>query len=348
MTWQRMPIAELPLPTRVLAGGGPSSPDPRVLRALTTPLIGQFDPEFTAIMDDVVQLARATFVTSSSHCFAVSAVASGGLEAVLNSLLDGDTMAIGGGAEFVRSTAELVRQCGGRPVALDARARYVVVPHIDPWSGTRLRLQELAHRLHNQDAHLIVDATHSLGACELRVDAWGIDVCVAGADYALGAPSGMSLVTYTPEINGRMQQRAQPPRTSYLDLLQLQAYWSPERLNHHTAPTSLVYGLREALRLVQLETLEARWRRHAESGDALRQGLSTLGLDCQGQGPYAVIQLPSRVSEERARKRMLEEFGVYVTRLRPGVWRLGLLGADARPDTVNQVLHSIEKVLASE
>jgi aspartate aminotransferase-like enzyme len=347
MDRQRMPIAELPLPTRLLAGGGPSTPDPRVLRALTTPLIGQFDPEFTAIMDDVVQLARATFLTSSPHCFAVSALPSGGLEAVLNSVLDGDTVSIGGSAEFVRSTADLVRRCGGRAVAMDARPSYVVVPHVDPWSGTRVDLEGLRGHAREQDARLIIDATHGLGACELRVDDWGIDVCVAGADYGLGAPSGMSLVMYTPEIDAHMHQRAQPPRTSYLDLLQLQAYWSPERLNHHTAPTSLVYGLREALRLVQLETLEVRWQRHADTGRLLHEGLRALGLDPRGDAPYAFVHLPTFVDEERAWQRMLEEFGVYVARLRPGVWRLGLLGADARPDTVHQLLHAVDKVLAS-
>src|SRR5260370_31349882 len=115
-----MVIADLQLPPRLLAGGGPSSPDPRVLRALATPLIGQFDPDFTGIMDDVVQLARQTFLTTNSRCFAVSGLASAGLESVLNSLLDeGDCIAIGGGQRFVAKTAHIAHRYGPENVTVD-------------------------------------------------------------------------------------------------------------------------------------------------------------------------------------------------------------------------------------
>ena len=338
-----MPIADPWLPTRLQAGGGPGSPDASVLRALGTPLIGQFDPQFTAVMDDVVQLGRRTFMTDSSHCFALSALASGGLEAVLNTLLEGDSVAIVGSPRFVQTSADLVRRLGATPA--DA-APYVLAPLIDPFTGTRVDVQQLAKAVHARGAHLVVDATAGLGACELRVDDWDIDVCVAGADCGVGAPSGMTLVTYSNEISSRMQRRTVPPRTSYLDLLQLQAYWSPERLNHHTAPTSLVYALREALRLVQLEGLEARWRRHADAGEALHAGLRALGLEPRGDAPYAFVRLPNAVGEQAAWRRLLEDFGVYVTRVAPRTWRLGLLGADARPDAVHHVLNAMEKVLA--
>src|SRR5579864_5741816 len=318
---------------RLLAGGGPSSPDPHVLRALTTPLIGQFDPDFTRIMDDVVQLARATFFTASEHCFAVSALAPGGLEAVLNSLLtDGTSVMIGGSPRFVSETAEIVRRVGGEPSG-DRMGEWIVVPLIDPYTCQLVPVREVAAHAHTQEARLVVEATLGLGACELRVDDWDLDVCVAGADYAVGASSGMSLVTYSAEVQALMQGRESAPRTSYLDLLQLQAYWSPERLNHHTAPTSLVYGLREALRLAQ--PVADLWARHAEIGRVLRDGLSTLGLETSGDLPYSVVHLPSGVDEVHARRRLAEEFGVYVTPVGPRAWRLGLLGADARPEGVN-------------
>jgi aspartate aminotransferase-like enzyme len=342
-----MPSAELSLPARLLAGGGPSTPDPRVLRALATPLIGQFDPDFTAVMDDVVQLGRATFLTQSPHCFAVSAMRGGALEAVFNTLVEGDAVAIGGSAGFVKTTAEIVRRGGGQAVAMDSPAPYVVVPCVEPYSGTALDLPEFAKSMHARGSVVIVEATAGLGACELRVDDWQIDVCVAGADYALGAPSGMSLVTYSPAINARMLKRAAPPKTSYLDLVQLQAYWSPERLNHHTAPTSLVYGMREALRLVQLEGLTARWERHTRIGQALHTGLRRMGLEASGEPPYAIVRVPPQVDAERAWTRLLEEYGIHVARIAPRTWRLGLLGADARIDNVNHVLNALEQVLAA-
>jgi (S)-ureidoglycine-glyoxylate aminotransferase len=321
-----------------------------VARALTTPLIGQFDPAFTAIMDDVVQLGRQAFLTESAHCFAVSALPSGGLEAAVNSFASGgDGIAIGGSPAFVADTGEIVRRCGAQPVSVDDlnAARLVVVPFVDPSTAERLDVRKVVAEAHTCNVPVVVEATLGLGALELRVDDWGIDACVAGVDYAIGAPSGMSLVTFSDALYAGLQARHTPPRTSYLDLAQLQAYWSPERLNHHTAPTSLVYGLHEALRLVQAEGLVQRWRRHAEIGQALRDGLTGLGLEPRGDLPYSVLDLPEHVDPEQAWRTLLEQFGVYVTRLTPGTWRLGLLGADARPEAVERVLASLEKVLVA-
>ncbi|MBV9579688.1 MAG: alanine--glyoxylate aminotransferase family protein [Chloroflexi bacterium] len=320
-----------------------------MLRALTTPPIGQFDPAFTAIMDDVVSLARATFVTSSPHCFGISTLASGGLEAVLNSLIDHPEtpVAVGGDPRWRTQTADLVRRLGGTPQSLDEVGRIRADLVVVPYGLTVLDLRALATTSHQHEAALVVDATLGLGVSELRVDDWAIDVCVAGVEYGIGAPAGMSLVTYSAAVDDRLQQRATPPTVSYLDLIQLQAYWSPERLNHHTAPTSLVYGLHEALRLLQLEGLEARWQRHAEVGQRLRTGLLALGLACDGALPYSIVHLPATLDEPRARTELRERFGISVTRPEPGVWRLGLLGADARPEVAEHVLAAVEKVLAA-
>ena len=170
-----MPLADLDLPVRLLAGGGPSSPHPRVLRALGLPVIGQFDPAFTAVMDDVMQLARQTFLTSNERCFAVSGLAAAGLEAVLNSVIeDGDQVAIAGGPRYTSHAAEIVRRCGGQPALgpSNAELNLVVAPMVDPVSGELLHIRELASTCHAHGAILVVDATFGLGACELRVDDW--------------------------------------------------------------------------------------------------------------------------------------------------------------------------------
>jgi (S)-ureidoglycine---glyoxylate transaminase len=344
-----MAVAELALPVRLLAGGGPSTPDPRVLRAMGLPLIGQFDPAFTAVMDEVMDLARRTFLTSNQRCFAVSGLASAGIEALLNSVIEeGDHVAITGGPRFVENTTRVALRCGARVLAVDeiraAQPKVLVAPLIDNESAVAQDVQGLARLCHANDVKLLVDATLGLAACELRVDDWDIDACVAGVDYAIGAPAGMTLVTYSPSVEQTMRARKQPPRTSYLDLLQLQAYWSPERLNHHTAPTSLVYGLREALRLVLEEGLEARWARHRRTGAALRDGLKALGLEVDGELAFANAHLRSNANE--ARSKLREDYGVHVSLLEPQTWRLGLLGADALPGNVQRVLAAIEKVLA--
>jgi (S)-ureidoglycine-glyoxylate aminotransferase len=323
-----------------------------VLRALGLPLIGQFDPQFTVIMDEVMAMARPVFLTSNARCFAVSGLAAAGLEALLTTLLqDGDRVAIGGGARFAAETADMATRLGASVQTIEdltTRTMLVVVPFLEPSLGRIWPIENLAARCHEVGARLIVDATLGLGACELRVDDWHVDACSAGVDYALGAPSGMALVTYTPEIEALMHARRSPPRTSYLDLLQLQAYWSPERLNHHTAPTSLVYGLREALRLVNAEGIGQGWQRHQRIGQILRDGLQALGLEVTGDGPFAIVHLPENVDEVTARRRLLEQFGLHVTVVATQTWRIGLLGADARPDAAQRVLTAIEHVLAEK
>jgi (S)-ureidoglycine-glyoxylate aminotransferase len=156
----------------------------------------------------------------------------------------------------------------------------------------------------------------------------------------------MALVTYTAQVEAVFNARREPPKTSYLDLLQLQAYWSPERLNHHTAPTSLVYGLREALRLLQQEGIEQSWARHRRVGRAVHAGLETLDLDVGGDPPYAMVTLPGDQDEaDAARRTLLETFGVHVRRTAPHTWGIGLLGADARIDAAMHVLTAVEAVL---
>jgi aspartate aminotransferase-like enzyme len=323
-------------------------PEPRVLLALTTPPIGQFDPAFTAIMDDVATLARQTFLTVSPHCFAISALGQGGLEAVLNSLVEQDSrVVVAGDEEFVRATAGVVRRLGARVLSADDLRDGGALLVVVPFGVQALRLEELVQECHRHGARIVVDATFSLGARELRVDDWGIDVCVAGVDYAIGAPAGMSLVTYAPVVAELMRARHTPPSGNYLDLIQLQAYWSPERLNHHTAPTNLIYGLYAALRLVQEEGNSERWHRHAEVGWHLRDGLLSLGLEPKGALPYSIVQLPTAIDEPRARQQLLDRFGVHVTRAAPRTWRLGLLGADARPDAAEQLIAALAKVLAA-
>ena len=149
-----MPVKDLIFPSRLLAGGGPGSPDPRVLRALTTPLIGQFDPDFTAVMDEVMQLARDTFLTRNARCFPVSGLAAAGLEALLNTLVEpGVRVAIGGGSGFVAETAEVARRYGAQVTPIDDLAsgaipKLVVVPFVDSTSGRQLDVRNLGVACH--------------------------------------------------------------------------------------------------------------------------------------------------------------------------------------------------------
>ncbi len=344
-----MAVADPALPARLLAGGGPSAPAPAVLAAMTTPVIGQFDPAFTRVMDDVMDMARAVFATANARCFAISGLASAGLEALLNSLLEpGDPAVAVGGPTFVAAAADLIRRGGGSAQGVDADSldgRLVIVPLVDAESGQRLPIRRLAEMVHARGGKLIVDATLGLAGCELRVDEWAIDACVAGVDFCLGAPSGMALVTYSDAVEARLRARSSASPTSYLDLAQLQAYWSPERLNHHTAPTSLIYGLHEALRLCLAEGLAASIARHVDVGQFLRAGLAELGLEVSGDAAYAIVQLPPDRDDLLLRRRLLDDHAVYISVAAPHTLRLGLLAADATRSNARRVILAMRDAL---
>jgi (S)-ureidoglycine---glyoxylate transaminase len=372
-----MPVrfGDLDPPARLLLGSGPSNPDPRVLRAMAAPLVGQFDPAFTRVMDDVMELSRYAFCTANRRTFPVSGSSRAGLEAVLASLIEeGDRVVVGNFGRFGDLFCEIARRYGADVESVDAEwgrivepeaitaalrrrpAKLVAIVHADTSTGILQPLEEIAQACRERDALLVVDAVLSLAGCELDVDGWGLDACVGGLQKCLGGPSGMAPLTYGERVEVVLRARHSPPRTNYLDLLQLQAYWSPERLNHHTAPTSMVYALREALRIVLEEGLEARWERHRRVGAALAAGLAAMGLrlfgDPRHRAPMVVVvEVPDGVSEPGVRRQLLEEHGIEIMAafgpLNGRVWRIGTMGYNARLENVLAVLAALERVLAA-
>src|SRR5499426_4019080 len=237
---------------RVLLGPGPSMADPRVLRAMSTPLLGQFDPEFTEIMNEVMDLSRFAFQTSNTRAFPVPGTGRAGLEAALTSLIEpGDRVVVAESGRFGLLLIEIAERCGAE-----------VVPVRSEWG-----------RLIDLDA---IEA--ALKAARTKL------VAVVHGETSTGILQPLADVA-RPEaaIRGRRSK----VRSNYLDLGQLADYWSPARFNHHTAPTAMVYGLREALRAVHEEGLAARFARHRLHGDALRAGLDALGLTLFGKEPRA-------------------------------------------------------------
>ncbi|MFN8633627.1 MAG: alanine--glyoxylate aminotransferase family protein [Chloroflexota bacterium] len=360
-------------PTRLLLGSGPSNPEPRVLRALGMPLIGQFDPAFTAIMDEVSELSRRAFRTENRRAFPVSGSSRSGLEAALASLIEpGDRAIVGNFGRFGDLFCDIARRYGaevddvavewGRIVEpdqivrrlRDRGAKIVAIVHADTSTGILQPLAEIGAACREHDALLVVDAVLSLGGCQVETDAWDVDVSISGLQKCLGGPSGMAPLTYNARAEAAMHARRATPATNYLDLLQLQAYWGPDRLNHHTAPTSMVYALREALRIVDEEGLEARWERHRQANDALVAGLEAMGLSLFGDRAHkapmiTLVTVPDGVDEAGVRRQLLEEHGIEIMAafgaLNGKVWRIGLMGYNARLQNAITVLAALEHVL---
>lgn len=363
---------------RILLGPGPTMADPRVLKAMATPLLGQFDPEFTAIMGEVMALSRFVFQTENEFAYPVSGTGRAGLEAAITSLVEpGDRVVVGECGRFGLLLIELAERCGAEVVAVrepwgrvieperiakaleGGRTRLVAMIHGETSTGVLQPLQEIARLAREHDALLMADVVVTLGGCEVAVDRWGVDVAVAGTQKCLSCPSGMAPITYNARAASVLRSRKSKPRSNYLDLAQLADYWSPARFNHHTAPTAMVYGLREALRAVREEGLEARFARHRLHGDALRVGLAALGLTLFGKEPaehrlpfITPVVVPEGVSELNVRRRLLEDFGIEIGaafgELHGKIWRIGTMGYAATRQNMLLCLAALENVLRAE
>src|SRR5689334_18673211 len=349
---------------RILLGPGPTMADPRVLKAMATPLLGQFDPEFTAIMGEVMALSRVVFQTDNEFAYPVSGTGRAGLEAAITSLVEpGDRVVVGECGRFGLLLIELAERCGAEVVAVrepwgrviepekiakaleGGRTRLVAMIHGETSTGVLQPLQEIARLAREHDALLMADVVVTLGGCEVAIDRWGVDVAVAGTQKCLSCPSGMAPVTYNARAAEVLRTRQSKPRSNYLDLAQLAEYWSPSRFNHHTAPTAMVYGLREALRAVQEEGLDARFARHRLHGDALRAGVAALGLRLFGAEPpehrlpmLTPVVIPDGIDDARVRQRMLDDFDIEIGaafgHLAGRIWRIGTMGYSAQRQNV--------------
>ena len=366
-------FADLNPPPRLLFGTGPTNPDPRVLHALGLPLLGQFDPAFTAIMNEVADLCRFVFRSSNAQAFPVSGTSRAGLEAGLCSLIEpGDRVVVGVAGRFGELLAEISSRCEadvvpvpvewGRVIEPEAlrdalrrgRAKVVALVHGDTSTGVLQPLPDLVRIAHEHGAVVLVDAVLTLGGVPVETDRWGLDVCVGGTQKCIGCPSGMAPLTYTAHVDRLIASRRRPPQSNYLDLAQIQAYWSPARLNHHTLPTSMTYGLREALRLIYDEGLEARWERHRRTGAALHAGLMAMGLRLFGDPAHrlpmlAIVEVPEGISEPGIREALLSRYNIEIMAafgpLRGRAWRIGFMAYNAETKNILHFLEVFEEVL---
>jgi (S)-ureidoglycine-glyoxylate aminotransferase len=338
-------------------------------------LLGQFDPAFSAMMEETQALLRDAFRTRNPATFPVSATSRAGMEAAIVSLVEpGEVVLAVENGRFGLLFEEIARRAGalveavrapwGTPVdpveverALVRRpAAVVTVVHGETSTGTLNPVAEIAAVAHRQGALVVVDAVSTLGGAPLDVDGWALDVCVAGTQKCLGCPSGLAPLTYTDAAAQRMAKRGTRIRSNYLDLTQIERYWSPERLNHHTAPTSMVYGLREALRVVTDEGLEARLGRHETAGRAMAAGLAALGLRRFGPPPgptkmpmLTPVLVPEGREDAKLRAQLLDEHGIEIMGafgdLAGRVWRVGTMGHNARRAPVLRTLTALATTL---
>lgn len=362
---------------RLLLGPGPSNISPRVIRAMTLPLMGYLDPTFLKVMDEVVELLRQVFRTSNQFTLALSGTGTAGMEAALVNMLEpGDTAVVGTHGLFGQRIADIAARCGARVITVDAKwgqtldpleveqalkdagqVKLLAAVHVETSTGVVQPLAPLAELARSHNALFLVDAVTSLGGVDLRVDEWGIDICYSATQKCVGAPPGLSPITLSPRAVEALRQRRVPVQSFYLDLLLLERYWLTSRVYHHTASMPMVYALREALMMVMEEGLEARYERHTRNADALKAGLAALGIRAlapQGSqaAPLTAALVPEGVDEARVRRNLLNEYGIEIGGgfgpLAGKVWRIGLMGESSKGSHVLTLLHALETLLARE
>ena len=368
---------EAETPRRMLLGPGPSNVHPRVLRALSTPLVGHLDPAFIGLMEETKTLLRQVFQTDNALTLPISGTGSAGMETCFVNLVEpGDEVVVGVNGVFGTRMADVIERCGGTPVVIETawgrvftpddvraglarctRPKLVALVHAETSTGAWQPLEDMAPLVHDAGALLLVDAVTSLAGCPLKIDAWGIDACYSGTQKCLSCPPGLSPVTFSPAAQDAMRKRRHKVRSWYLDLSMLEKYWGAERVYHHTAPISMNYALREALRLVCEEGLDARYRRHERNHRALAAGLAALGMGLAAQDGHRLwmlnsVTIPDGVDDRGVRRQLLEahgiEIGAGLGAFAGKVWRIGLMGESSTQANVELVLDALESVLTAQ
>lgn len=370
--------APLPLnpPERLLFGPGPSNPDPRVLEAMGKNPIGHLDPYFVQLMDEVMVSLRSVFRTKNHHTLPISATGSAGLECIILNLIEpGDRAVVCVGGHFGERLAELARRAGADVHTIDVppgaiadpadvekalaakKTKLLAFVHVETSTGACQPIAPMVEVAHRHGALVMADCVTSLGGMKLEVDSLGLDAAGSCTQKCLGAPAGLAPITVGPRAMAASKARKQKPSTWYMDLSLLFQYWGEDgakkRAFHHTAPTAMLYGFHEALRLVLEEGLEQRWARHQAAHEQLVAGLGKLGLEIFTPASHRaptinVIKVPAGVEEATVRSKLLSrgvEIGGGLGALAGKVWRIGTMGYNAQPDRVAKALDALGTVL---
>lgn len=361
------------MPPRTLLGPGPSMVDPRVLKAMATPLVGHLDPEFIKLMDRTQSLLRYVFETENLLTIPVSGTGTAAMETAMANMVEpGDSVLVCVNGYFGLRLADMAARYGGEVETIsipwgevfsakevdqalsNSPARVVAIVHAETSTGALQPLDEIAQVVHQHGAILIVDAVTSLGGVSIGVDKVGIDVCYSGAQKCLSCPPGPSPITLGDRAIKKLTDRKTKVANWYLDLSLVQKYWGKERTYHHTAPISSNYALYEGLRLVAEEGLENRWSRHRKNAELLWGGLETLGLSMhvpvENRIPsLTTVRIPETVDDLNIRKALLAEYNIEISggfgELAGKVWRIGLMGYSSRKENVLLLLAALEKLL---
>ncbi|HIN38296.1 MAG TPA: alanine--glyoxylate aminotransferase family protein [Dehalococcoidia bacterium] len=368
---------ELQPPQKVLLGPGPSTVHPRVLQALSLPVMGHLDPAFFQVMDDVCEMLRMVFHTTNSMTVPISSTGTGAMETACANIIEpGDSMLVCRNGYFGIRLADIAERCGATVHVMDTPwgkavdpqmlkdelkkhpgLKAVGVVHAETSTGVLSDMKDLVDVIHESGALAIVDAVTSLGGHEVRMDDWGIDVCYSATQKCLGAPPGLAPISLSPAAMDVVAKRPSKVQSFYFNLKDLEAYWNQTRAYHHTSPINMTYALREALRMMMEEGQENRINRHARVAAALRAGAEALGLSLLAEeghrlNPLTTLSIPEGIEDAKVRRALLNDYDIEIGgglgEFAGKAWRVGLMGESARERNVFALLSALETILSKE
>ena len=366
---------EFEAPNRLLLGAGPCTVHPRVLRAMTQPVVGHLDPVFFQVMDEVCEMLRQVFHTQNYVTMPMSATGTGAMEtACVNVLERGDTAIVCRNGYFGVRLADIAERCGANTVMVDSQwgkpadlnaledalnanpgTKMVGLVHAETSTVALTPLQDAIDLAHRHGALVVADAVTSLGSHDVKMDDWEIDVCYSASQKCLGAPPGLAPISFGERALDVLNKRGSSVESFYFNLQGVAEYWNEtQRVYHHTSPITMIYAMRESLRMMMEEGIGERHERHAKVAAALRAGLMAMGLDLATDpdyqlNPITVVNAPEGIDEAAVRSRLLNEFDIEVSgglgEFRGRVWRIGMMGEGARERSVLAVLSALEVIL---
>lgn len=359
---------------RILLGPGPSMVAGRVLRTMSTPLLGHLDPEFLRVMDEEQALLRQVFQTQNELTLSIPGTGSAGMEAALCNMIEpGDRVLVAIMGFFGERLAEMAKRYGAEVDRIDQpwgkvfdpleiaqalklkKYKLLALVHAETSTGAlQYGIPEIAAAAHEQDTLLVLDTVTSLGGIPVEIDRWGVDVAYSAAQKSLSCPPGLAPITFSKRATEALHNRKTPVRSWYLDMNLLEKYWGSTRAYHHTAPINLHFALREGLRMVMEEGLDARFARHRAHAELLWEGLEALDLPPLVPFEHRLAtlttpQLLPSIDDVAIRRRLLEEYNIEIAGgfgpLKDKVWRIGLMGSSSRKENVILLLAALKIIL---
>jgi alanine-glyoxylate transaminase/serine-glyoxylate transaminase/serine-pyruvate transaminase len=370
-----MTIKSFHPPLRTLMGPGPSDVDPRILEAMSRPTIGHLDPMFVSMMDEMKALLQYAFQTKNPLTLPVSAPGSAGMEMCFVNLVEpGDKVIVCQNGVFGGRMKENVERCGATAIMVEDTwgsavdpgkledalkknpgAKVVAFVHAETSTGALSDVKTLVEIAHRHNCLAIVDAVTSLGGSPLKVDEWNVDAIYSGSQKCLSCTPGLSPVSFNERAVERIKARKTKVQSWFLDLNLVMGYWgSGKRAYHHTAPINALYGLHEALVILQDEGLEKSWARHDQNHQALKAGIEAMGLrfvvkEGDRLPQLNSIYIPDGVDDAAVRAALLKDYNLEIGAglgvMAGKIWRIGLMGFASNPTNVLFCLSALEETL---